>query len=154
MQNGQPAHIPTKRQLRIYTREFETEADRLAEQIGARQATGDLKINDPMLRDWVRTLGAEGAEVFRGQGKRTAVQAEMTRMRRGIAVFRQPRDNQKSCGIPGKGVFAKNGFIKGHRCIGPLQVLCQAMQVSVSGSLCWRNRPITVEAAYQRGEAA
>ena len=86
-----------------------------------------LKINDPMLCDWVRTLGAESAEVFRGQGKRTAVQAEMTRMRRGIAVFRQPRDNQKSCGIPGKGVFVRNGFIKGHRCIGPLQVLCRAI---------------------------
>lgn len=31
------------------------------------------------------------------------------------------------------------GFIEGHRCMGPLKVLCRAMQVSVSGFLAWRN---------------
>ena len=34
----------------------------------------------------------------------------------------------------------KFGFIEGHRCMGPLTVLCRAMQVSVSGFLSWRNR--------------
>ena len=31
------------------------------------------------------------------------------------------------------------GFIEGYRCMGPLKVLCRAMQVSVSGFLSWRN---------------
>ena len=30
------------------------------------------------------------------------------------------------------------GFIEGHRCMGPLKVICRAMQVSVSGFLAWR----------------
>lgn len=31
------------------------------------------------------------------------------------------------------------GFIEGHRCMGPLTVLCRAMQVSVSGFVNWRH---------------
>jgi transposase len=92
MQNDQPSQSSTKRKRRTYTKEFKTEAVRLAKQIGARQAASDLNINDTMLRDWVRTLGAEGAEAFRGQGNRTALEAEMARMRREITILRQERD--------------------------------------------------------------
>jgi len=81
-----------KRKRRAYTKEFKEEAVRLAKQISARQAASDLNINATMLRDWVRTLGAEGPEAFRGQGNRTALDAEMTRMRREITVLRQERD--------------------------------------------------------------
>ena len=31
------------------------------------------------------------------------------------------------------------GYIEASRCMGPLKVLCHAMQVSVSGFLAWRN---------------
>lgn len=92
MKTDQPEQLPTKRKRRTYTKEFKEEAVRLAKQIGARQAAGDLNLNDTMLRDWVRTLGAEGPDAFRGQGNRTALEAEMTRMRREITVLRQERD--------------------------------------------------------------
>ena len=95
MRNDQPELLPAKRKRTKYTREYKEEAVRLAKQVSARQAAFDLNINDTMLRDWVRILGTEGPEAFRGQGNRKAPDAEMTRMRREIAVFRQERDTQK-----------------------------------------------------------
>ena len=92
MTNDQPGLPSATRKRRKYTKEFKQEAVLLARQIGARQAAADLGINATMLRDWVRALGAEGADAFRGQGNRTALEAEMTRMRREIAVLRQERD--------------------------------------------------------------
>lgn len=92
MKNTQPEQPPAKRKRRTYTKEFKEEAVRLAKQIGARRAASDLGINATMLRDWVRTLGTDGPEAFRGQGNRTALDAEMTRMRREITVLRQERD--------------------------------------------------------------
>lgn len=92
MKTTQPDLPIAKRKRRAYTKEFKEEAVRLAKQISSRQAAIDLNINATMLRDWVRTLGAEGPEAFRGQGNRTALDAEMTRMRREITVLRQERD--------------------------------------------------------------
>jgi transposase len=92
MKNDQPKQLPTKRKRRTYTKDFKEEAVRLAKRIGARRAAGDLNINDTMLRDWVRTLGAEAPDAFRGQDNRTALDAEMTRMRREITALRQERD--------------------------------------------------------------
>ena len=92
MKNDQPELLPAKRKRTKYTREYKEEAVRLAKQVSARQAALDLNINATMLRDWVRTLGAEGPDAFRGQGNRTALDAEMTRMRREITVLRQERD--------------------------------------------------------------
>jgi transposase len=88
-------HLPqpsTKGKRRKYSKEFKEEAVRLAKQLGAKRAASDLGINATMLRDWVRALSAECSEAFRGQGNRTAVDAEMARMRREIAVLRQERD--------------------------------------------------------------
>ena len=92
MKTQQPESSPEPRKRRKYTKEFKEQAVRLAQQISARQAAADLAINVTMLRDWVRTHGAEGAEAFRGQGNRTAVDAEMARMRREIAVLKQERE--------------------------------------------------------------
>ena len=92
MTNQQPVKPPVLRKRRKYTKEFKQEAVLLAKQISARQASADLGINTTMLRDWIRTLGSEGSDAFRGQGNRTALEAEMTRMRREIAVLRQERD--------------------------------------------------------------
>jgi transposase len=92
MKTTQPEQPIAKRKRKAYTKEFKEEAVRLAKQISARQAASDLNINATMLRDWVRTLGAEGPEAFRGQGNRTVLDAEMTRMRREITILRQERD--------------------------------------------------------------
>jgi len=95
MKTQQPESSPEPRKRRKYTKEFKEQAVRLAQQISASQAGSDLAISVTMLRDWVRTHGAEGAEAFRGQGNRTAVDAEMARMRREIAVLKQERESLK-----------------------------------------------------------
>jgi transposase len=75
-----------------YPKEYKENAVRLSQQMGARQAAEDLGINVTMLRSWVRTLTADGAEAFRGQGNRTVADAEMARMRREITVLKQERE--------------------------------------------------------------
>ena len=77
---------------RKYTKEFKQEAVRLAKAISARQAAADLGINPTMLRSWARRQGLDGAEAFRGNGNRTAMEAEMARMRREITELRQERE--------------------------------------------------------------
>lgn len=84
--------LPVKRKRTKYTWEYKEEAVRLAKQVSAQQAALDLNINATMLQDWVRTLGAEGPDAFRGQGNRTSLDAEMRWMRREITVLRQERD--------------------------------------------------------------
>jgi transposase len=85
-----PLTEPQKR--RSYTKEFKQEAVRLAGEIGARRAAADLGIHATMLRDWARASRREGADAFRGQGNRTAVDAELARMRREISVLKQERE--------------------------------------------------------------
>lgn len=92
MKNDQPSTSPAIRKRRKYTTEFKQEAVRLAKELSAGRAAADLGINATMLRDWVRSLGAEGPEAFRGQGNRTALELEMRRMRQDITVLRQERD--------------------------------------------------------------
>lgn len=92
MKNHPPAVPPSTRKRRTYTKEFKQEAVRLAREISARQAATDLGIHVTMLRDWIRKSGIEGQDAFRGRGNRTAVEAEMARMRREISVLKQERE--------------------------------------------------------------
>lgn len=92
MKHQPPEPLPKVRTRRTYTKEFKQEAVRLATQISARQAAADLGIDATMLRSWVRLLSADGTDAFRGRGNRTAMDAEMTRMRREIAELRQERE--------------------------------------------------------------
>lgn len=90
MKTAPPAPVPRKR--RTYTKEFKQEAVGLAQQISAKQAAADLGIHATMLREWVRSSGSSGADAFRGQGNRTAAEAELAKMRREIAVLKQERE--------------------------------------------------------------
>lgn len=92
MKNQRSAVSASSRKRRSYTKEYKQEAVRLAKEISARQAAIDLGIHVTMLRDWIRKSGIEGQDAFRGQGNRTAVEAEMARMRREISVLKQERE--------------------------------------------------------------
>jgi len=72
-----------KKERRTFTKEFKSEAVRLATS-GSRQMTevaDSLGIGASLLSKWMRASKSEGAEAFRGQGKRTAVEEELWRLK-------------------------------------------------------------------------
>lgn len=66
-----------------YTKEFKRDAVRLVTDQGYRcsEAARNLGINASMLNRWVQEYRADDTEAFRGNGKLTAEQEELRRLR-------------------------------------------------------------------------
>jgi transposase len=86
-----PSSSPSKKR-RVYPKEFKLSAVRLADQVGAAQAAKDLGVEAGMIRNWRLAARAEGADAFRGQGNRTALEAELEQLRRENRTLRLERD--------------------------------------------------------------
>lgn len=78
-----------KKQRRIFTGEFKVEAVRLAEQRGVTAAATALGVAENLLYRWRQKLGEGGADAFRGQGNRTALEEENRRLRLEIRRLRE-----------------------------------------------------------------
>ena len=61
---------------RKFSKEYKEEAVRLAEKQGVGAACESLGIDTSMLYQWRKQLQSDGAEAFRGNGNRTAVEEE------------------------------------------------------------------------------
>jgi transposase len=83
---------PVSRKRRIYPKEFKQSAVRLADQVGAAQAAKDLGVAPAIIRSWRKAEREEGADAFRGQGNRTALEAELERLRRENRTLRLERE--------------------------------------------------------------
>jgi transposase len=80
---------------RQYTREFKREAVRLLDEGGRSKAqvARELGIHDSMLKRWKADLeGHPSTEVFPGNGKLSAAEEEVRRLRRENEQLRQERD--------------------------------------------------------------
>ena len=66
---------------RKYSKEYKVEAVRLSEQRGAKAASESLGIDVSLLYQWKKLLELEGAEAFRGNGNRTALEEENRQLR-------------------------------------------------------------------------
>jgi transposase len=66
---------------RTYSKEYRIEAVRLAEQRGAKAAADSLGIDISLLYIWKKKLATEGADAFRGNGNRTALEEENRQLR-------------------------------------------------------------------------
>ena len=77
-----------------YNREYKLEAIRLVTDRGVslRQASRDLGLHINTLRAWVREHAADPQQAFPGEGQQKPEAAELTRLRREVAVLRQERD--------------------------------------------------------------
>ena len=78
-----------------YTREFKLEAVRLAEESGRSktQVARELGIHDSLLKRWKAQLeGRSRAEAFPGNGKLSAAEEELRRLRRELEQVKQERD--------------------------------------------------------------
>ena len=79
---------------RTFSREFKLEAVRLVTERGVAvaQAAKDLDVHENVLRKWVRELREEPQEAFPGNGKQTAQDAEIARLRKEVAKLKMERD--------------------------------------------------------------
>jgi len=71
------------RKKRTHTKEFKEEAVRLAT-AGSRsqsEVAASLDIGPSLLTKWIQARQGEGAEAFRGHGKRTAAEEELWQLR-------------------------------------------------------------------------
>jgi transposase-like protein len=81
-----------------YSREFKLEAVRMvkARKKPVTQIAAELGVARQLLHSWVRLAerkeGQNEADVFRGHGKRTAADAEITRLRKELAQAKE--DNE------------------------------------------------------------
>ena len=78
-----------------YTREFKLEAVRLAEESGRSktQIARELGIHDSLLKRWKAQLeDRPPAETFPGNGKLSAAEEELRRLRRELEQVKQERD--------------------------------------------------------------
>jgi transposase len=65
-----------RRERRKFSKEYKVEAVRLSEQRGARSAADSLGLDISLIYQWKKLLESEGAEAFRGNGNRTALEEE------------------------------------------------------------------------------
>jgi transposase len=77
-----------------YTKEFKLDAVRLVTEHGYTQAEAgrNLGINPKMLGRWIQEYRVDEQEAFRGNGKRTAEQEELRRLRDENRRLKQERD--------------------------------------------------------------
>ena len=83
-----------KGKRRKHTKEFKQEAVLLARQpdMGFARAAKDLGIHESLLRSWAKAQSTEGADAFRGHGKRAALEAENARLVRENRTLLMERD--------------------------------------------------------------
>jgi transposase len=79
---------------RKFTREFKLEAAKLVTERGVTvaQAARDLGVHGTVLRRWVQDFSADPTQAFPGNGRQSAEQAEITRLKREVARLKAERD--------------------------------------------------------------
>ncbi len=88
-------------QRRKFPREFKIEAVRRVIDSGetATEVARSIGIDPSLLYGWIRQLKAEDKEAFRGNGKLTAQDEEIRRLRRQLADVTEERDILKKTAI-------------------------------------------------------
>jgi transposase len=84
----------TNAKRRKHTKEFKQEAVQLARRpdVGFARAASDLGVHESLLRSWAKALSTQGADAFRGHGKKAALEAENARLVRENRTLLMERD--------------------------------------------------------------
>ena len=84
----------TAAKRRKHTKEFKTEAVRLARraEVGFNRAAKDLGIHESLLRGWAASQAKDGADAFRGHGKKAALEEENARLQREVRTLMMERE--------------------------------------------------------------
>ena len=85
---------PAKATRRRHTKDFKIEAVRLAQraEVGFARAAKDLGIHESLLRSWAKAQATQGADAFRGHGRKAALEAENARLLRENRTLMMERD--------------------------------------------------------------
>ena len=83
-----------KKTRRQYPKAYKREAVRLSHDPSTRPSpvARELGISRSLLSSWVAAASSEGADAFRGHGKRKALEAENAALQRRIRVLEEERD--------------------------------------------------------------
>ena len=92
---------------RSYSREFKVQAVKMITEQGLsiREVARDLGVSETVIRNWKRKLAEEGDRAFPGNGRLTADQEELRRLRDENRQLRMERDILKKA----TAFFAKDG---------------------------------------------
>jgi transposase len=82
---------------KVYTKEFKKEAVRLAQTLGkpVTQIARELGISDSAIHNWRKELAEHGAESFPGKGHQSALEEEISCLKRELERVQQERDIPK-----------------------------------------------------------
>ncbi len=117
---------------KTYTKEFKEEAVRLARQNGnVTETARNLGLQLSVLRRWKKELEDHGEKAFPGKGHLADEELRQLQKRK-PAVKGNGRDIKKSGGYLHK-PLRKDTLSEEHRDEYPLERLCEALDVSVSG---------------------
>jgi putative transposase len=135
---------------RKYTREFKLSAVQLVNEQGYTipQAAKSLGVAGKSVREWVAQFSGDDGITPRGAGGVTGRAAPAAS--RECAAFDGAGDFKKSGDVLCQGAAMKFAFIKSHRKIWPVTVMCRVLQVSRSGFFDWSRRPVSRRSKQQR----
>ncbi|WP_088509277.1 IS3 family transposase [Burkholderia ubonensis] len=135
---------------RQYTREFKTEAVRLAESVGQHEAARRLGVPVATLGNWCRdqrngntdtATGPTGSAPGSSRRPVNDLEAEVSRLRKELASAKLDIEIlPKGDGILREGVAMKYAWIDQHRDRYSVSRLCRVLGVSRSGYCQWRGR--------------
>ena len=84
--------METRKPRRTFSKEFKLEALRLCETRTITEVSESLGISPSLLCRWRSDAESEGADAFRGNGKRTALEEELYRLRKENADLREEKE--------------------------------------------------------------
>ncbi|MCP3881826.1 MAG: IS3 family transposase [Sulfitobacter sp.] len=119
-----------------YTKEFKQDAVRLVTEQGYNQseAARNLGIDRGMLGRWVKEFQEDQSEAFRGNGKLTAEQEELRRLREENRRLKMEREIlKKANGLLRERVELRYEFIAQKKKAYPVKMLCRLLGVSRNG---------------------
>lgn len=130
---------------KTYTAEFKRKAVRLAQTSGKliTHIARELGISGTSIHQWRKELVEHDAEAFPGSGHQSALEEENRRLKRELERVKQERDILKNRGSLCVRAAMKYQFVEEHRDEYPISVLCETLEVSISGYYAWRKRPMS-----------
>jgi len=119
-----------------FTTEFRELAVKRAAAAGVAKAARELGVVEQTLRNWVKA--AKAGKLNAGGKDVTPEQMELSRVRAENARLKMENEILKSGGVLREGCAVRYAWLDGERKRYPLPLLCETLEVSISGYRAWK----------------